>query len=84
MEERKEGQLLSDAQIEKLSRELARAIASTLRSSTALVGLRPRGGYVCTGDEFECLNEYHCHEPHDCHNKFGCPGSFICTHVFGG
>jgi hypothetical protein len=79
-------QKLSPEFVKQLSSEIASAVSSAVSRTLGTHALRPRdaGGYNCTGDEFECLNEYHCHEPHDCTGKFGCPGTFICTQIFGG
>ena len=75
--------LLSQEQMEQLARELADAITKTLARSTAL-DTRRKAGYICSGEEFNCLIEYDCHFPHDCINEFDCPGKFTCTKSFGG
>ncbi len=32
-----------------------------------------RGGYDCTGTEFDCLNKYECANSDTCENTFDCP-----------
>jgi hypothetical protein len=50
---------------------VSRQVVEALKRSAIL-----RGGYDCTGAEFDCLNKYTCRNSDSCENIFDCPNLY--------